>query len=416
MSDRLYFLRAVVNHTFSAFGGPQSQFGLLIKTMSEEHSFFTKDEIADVNTFCQMLPGATATQTITLLGYKKGGLSLALLTLLIWITPAVFFMSIFSFLAMSMNNTTFHLLHYIQPMALGFLCFGSFKTFGLIVTPASRFIFIISCLFVYVFFQTPWVFPAIILTGTFLGFLLNKKDETPTVTQRFKFRIFPLILFIALFITAGFLSESARRNNWPHRTPFNLFENMYRFGSYVFGGADVLIPVMYNQYVVRPEREHIKQFNSDAIRVDREVFLNAAGVVRAIPGPAFSIAAFIGGISMSGNSVSYQLVGCLIGAIAIFLPSFLLGIFFFPFWQQLKLYEPLRRALSGINAAVVGIMFAGALYLFQDSFLRMQSQDMSFVVPFMLVFSITLSLLFFTRISAPFIVIGVLLLGLLSAI
>jgi chromate transporter len=118
---------------------------------------------------------------------------------------------------------------------------------------------------------------------------------------------------------------------------------------------------------------------------------------------------------MSGYSIPYQLAGCLIGAIAIFLPSFLLGIFFFPFWQQLKLYEPLRRALSGINAAVVGIMFAGALYLFQDSFLRMQSLDISFVIPFMLVFSITLSLLFFTRISAPFIVIGVLLLGVLTA-
>jgi chromate transporter len=117
---------------------------------------------------------------------------------------------------------------------------------------------------------------------------------------------------------------------------------------------------------------------------------------------------------MSGNSIGYQLMGCFIGAIAIFLPSFLLGIFLFPLWQQLKIYEPLRRALSGINAAIVGIMFAGALYLFQDSFMRMQSEEITFVIPFMLVFSITLSLLFFTRISAPFIVMGVLLLGVLS--
>lgn len=416
MYKHLNFLRAVSKHTLSAFGGPQSQFGLLVKTMGEEHYFFSKEEIADVNTFCQMLPGATATQTITLLGYKKGGISLALLTLLIWITPAVLLMSTFSFFALSLNSYIPAVLHFIQPMALGFLCFGSFRMFGLIVSPVSRFIFIISCLFVYVFFQTPWIFPVFILMGALLGFLLNKKDNSTVSVQNFKFRLFPFVLFVSIFISAGILSETARKNNWSHRAPYNLFENMYRFGSYVFGGADVLIPVMYNQYVVRPERAYIKQFNSEAIRVEREVFLNAAGVVRAIPGPAFSIAAFVGGISMSGKSIGYQLMGCFIGAIAIFLPSFLLGIFLFPLWQQLKIYEPLRRALSGINAAVVGIMFAGALYLFQDSFMRMQSEDITFVIPFMLVFSITLSLLFFTRISAPFIVIGVLLLGVLSTI
>lgn len=416
MSDRLNFLNVVLKHTLSAFGGPQSQFGLLVKSMSEDNHYFLKEEIADVNSFCQMLPGATATQTITLLGYKKGGLPLAIMTLFIWITPAVFFMSLFSFFALSLNNFTPALLYFIQPMALGFLCFGSFKTFGLITSTVSRFIFIVSCVFVFFFFQTPWIFPAIIVTGAILGFLLNPKDQSYAVVNKFKFRLLPILLFIFFFIIAGFLSESARKNNWTQRTPYNLFENMYRFGSYVFGGADVLIPVMYNQYVVRPAQSHIKQFNSEAIRVDRDVFLNGAGIVRAIPGPAFSIASYIGGISMSGKGIVYQLMGCLIGTVAIFLPSFLLGIFFFPLWEQLKLFEPLRRGLSGINSAVVGIMFAGALYLFQDSFLILRSQDIFDVLPFVLVFSITLFLLFFTRISAPFIVMGVLLLGLLTSI
>ncbi|MEN9445787.1 MAG: hypothetical protein RL728_299 [Bacteroidota bacterium] len=416
MSDRLPFLRVVLKHTLSAFGGPQSQFGLLVKVMSEDNRFFSKEEITDVNTFCQMLPGATATQTITILGYKKGGLYLAFLTLLLWITPAVLFMSAFSFFALSLNVITPSLLKYVQPMALGFLCFGSFKTFSLITSTVSRFIFIISTLFVFVFFQTPWIFPVIIFLGACLGFFLNPKDDNSTIVRNFKFRILPIVLFIVLFVSAGFLSESARKNNWPQRAPYNLFENMYRFGSYVFGGADVLIPIMYNQYVVRPEQSYIKQHNGEAISINREVFLNGAGIVRAIPGPAFSIASYIGGIAMSGKGITYQLIGCFIGAVAIFLPSFLLGIFFFPFWEYLKLYEPLRRALLGINAAVVGIMFAGALYLFQDSFMSLKYLNIDFIVPFVFVFSTTLSLLFFTRISAPFIVVGVLLLGLLTTL
>lgn len=416
MKNHLKFLRVVFLHTISAFGGPQSQLGLLIKSMAERHRFFTSEEILDVNVFCQMLPGATATQTITLLGYKRGGYILAFTTLLIWTMPAVILMSLFSFLTLSHAVNVSILLTFIQPMALAFLCFGSFKTIILLNTTVARLIFFISCLFVFVFFQSPWIFPAVITIGASLGFLFNKKDSPRYVRSHFRIRFLPLFLFALLFIAAGFLSENARKSNWENRKPYNLFENMYRFGSYVFGGADVLIPVMYNQFVVRPENGYIKQFNKDVISIDRQTFLNATGVVRAIPGPAFSIAAFIGGIAMSGHSVVYQIAGCFIGATAIFLPSFLLGIFFFPLWEHLKNIESIRRSLSGVNAAVVGIMFAGALYLLQDSFTLMKDRDFQQLIPYLFVFSSTLLLLFFTRISPPFIVLGVLFLGLLNLI
>ncbi|MEN9884965.1 MAG: hypothetical protein RLZZ420_2182 [Bacteroidota bacterium] len=414
MKDHLTFLRVVLLHTITAFGGPQSQLGLLIKSMSERNKFFTSEEILDVNVFCQMLPGATATQTIALLGYKRGGVLLSIFTLLIWTTPAVLLMSVFSFFTSSHVSQVPVLLRFIQPMALGFLCFGSFKTIRLINNFVSRFIFLVSCFFVFLFFQSPWVFPFVILGGAFLGFLFNKKEPTSNLRSVLPFRILPILLFVFFFLTAAFLSENARKHNWEHRTPYNLFENMYRFGSYVFGGADVLIPVMYNQYVVRPDNGYIRKFNKDVISIKRQDFLNATGVVRAIPGPAFSIAAFIGGVSMSGQSTLYQVAGCIIGAVSIFLPSFLLGIFFFPLWEELKNIASLRRSLSGVNAAVVGIMIAGALYLFRDSFMLMRVQDLNEVFSYLFVFSVTLLLLFFTRISAPFIVLGVLLLGIIQ--
>ena len=414
MKNHLAFLRVVFIHTITAFGGPQSQLGLLLKTMADRNNFFTAEEILDVNVFCQMLPGATATQTITLLGYKRGGFLLGFATLLIWTLPAVTLMSLFSFLTSSDAVNVPVVLTFIQPMALAFLCFGSFKTIVLINSSLARLIFFMSCVLVFVFFQSPWIFPAVITIGATLAFLFNKKESSTFVRSFLRVRLLPLFLFAALFISAGFLSEKARKNNWENRTPYNLFENMYRFGSYVFGGADVLIPVMYNQYVIRPESGHIKKFNKDVISIDRQTFLNASGVVRAIPGPAFSIAAFVGGIAMSGHSSVYQIAGCFIGATAIFLPSFLLGIFFFPLWEHLKNIESIRRCLSGVNAAVVGIMFAGALYLFQDSFILMKDRELQQLIPYLCVFSTTVLLLFFTRISPPFIVLGVLLLGLIK--
>src|SRR5947207_5479716 len=61
-----------------------------------------------------------------------------------------------------------------------------------------------------------------------------------------------------------------------------------------------------------------------------------------------------------------QVLGCLIGAVAIFLPSALLVLFFFPIWHNMKKYAAVYRSLEGINAVVVGIMIASTFYLMKD--------------------------------------------------
>ena len=61
-----------------------------------------------------------------------------------------------------------------------------------------------------------------------------------------------------------------------------------------------------------------------------------------------------------------QLIGCFIGMVAIFLPSALLVLFFFPIWNNLKKYAAVYRSLEGINAAVVGIMIASTFYIMKD--------------------------------------------------
>jgi chromate transporter len=186
---------------------------------------------------------------------------------------------------------------------------------------------------------------------------------------------------------------------------------MYRFGSIVFGGADVLIPVMYNQYVVRPETERIKRTNKDVISIDRNAFLSASGVVRAIPGPAFSISAFIGGMAMSDRGWGYQMLGCFLAATGIFLPTFLLVIFFYPLWENIQQYGRVQNTMAGVNAAVVGIMTASIIYLFKDTVISFVDKPILDTILFFAVFCSTFFLLYYTRISAPLIALGCLLLG-----
>src|SRR5664279_6539572 len=92
------YLKAVFFYTISAFGGPQGHFGMMMKTFVERRRDITKEELMEYISFCQLLPGASSTQTLTLIGYKRGGVSLAVLTLIIWISPACILMGGLSFL------------------------------------------------------------------------------------------------------------------------------------------------------------------------------------------------------------------------------------------------------------------------------------------------------------------------------
>lgn len=386
---------------------------MMLKTFVEKRKDLTETELLNINAFCQLMPGATSTQTLTLIGYKRGGVQLALLTLMIWMIPAVCIMTLFSFMVADDKSGVVNHFRFIQPMALGFLGFAAWKTLKIQQDQSARIILLLTGIFTFIFFKTPWIFPIVLTIGALLGVRFFTEDQQTTTLKKRKFNWMPLLIFIFVFLSAAVVSETARKQNWKDRTPYNLFENMYRFGSFVFGGADVLIPVMYEQYVVRPNTERIRATNQDAIRMNGETFLTGAGMVRAIPGPAFSMSAFVGGVAMNTQGYSMQIMGAFIAAVGIFMPSFLLGIFFFPFWENLQRYQLLQRIMKGINATVVGLMLASLLYLIKDTlpayFIRPPFESIAF-------FSIMIStfcLLTFTRVQAPLIAMGCVLLGFL---
>lgn len=399
------FLKAVFLHSITAFGGPTGHMGMMLKTFCERRRDVTKEELMEYNSFCQLLPGASSTQVLTLIGYKRGGVPLAVLTLIIWILPACILMGAFSFYVKTARPEIFT---FIPPMAVGFLLFAAVKGLRIAVTNTITYaIMFVSTLATYLLFKTPWIFPALIVLGGFITNLSDKRIPEKGMQPK-KIKWWNIWLFAFIFIAAGITSEMARKNNWPNRKPINLFENTYRFGSLVFGGGQVLIPIMYEQFVARPESPKLIQRNPNVIRIDKDDFYNGAGIVRAIPGPVFSIASFAGGLAMRDMGWQYQLLGCLIGTVAIFLPSALMVLFFFPIWHNLKKYVVVYRALEGINAVVVGIMFAASFYMMRD--VSLVGFDTINFINIALIAATTL-LLLFTRLAAPVIVFMCLLLG-----
>lgn len=408
------FLKAVFLHSITAFGGPQGHFGMMMKTFVQQRKDVTQEELLEYNSFCQLLPGASSTQLLTLVGYKRGGVVLAVLTLLIWIFPACLLMGAFSFFLGSVQHKDIQdqLFRFIQPMAVGFLVYAAIKSFQLSVhNTITTAILLVSAVATYFLFKLPWVLPLLIVLGGVVTNISDRRIPQKGIPPK-KIKWGNIWMFAIVFLLAGVLSELARKNDWPNRRPINLFENNYRFGSLVFGGGQVLIPMMYEQFVERPKSEAVIKKNQNkkesVISIDRDDFYTGAGIVRAIPGPVFSIAAFTGGLSMSDKGIYWQLLGCLIGMVAIFLPSALLVLFFFPIWHNLKKYAVVYRSLEGINAVVVGIMVASVFYMMKDIALT-QMNSISLLNVGVIVG--TWALLSYTKIPSPIIVLVCLLLG-----
>ena len=124
-----------------------------------------------------------------------------------------------------------------------------------------------------------------------------------------------------------------------------LFDTFYRAGALVFGGGHVVLPLL-EAGVVQPGL------------VAPDTFLAGYGAAQAVPGPLFSVAAFLGAVTLSPPS---GVLGAVIALVAIFLPGVLLIIAAWPYWERLRTMRRVRRAIMGANAGVVGIL-AGALW------------------------------------------------------
>ncbi|NQW11829.1 MAG: chromate efflux transporter [Alphaproteobacteria bacterium] len=119
----------------------------------------------------------------------------------------------------------------------------------------------------------------------------------------------------------------------------------YRAGSLVFGGGHVVLPLL--------EVETVR-----AGLIGADTFLAGYGMAQAVPGPLFTFVAFLG---TAADTPPGGVLGGVLALLAIFVPAALLLFGVSPFWDKLRGWPAARSALTGINAAVVGLLVA-ALY------------------------------------------------------
>lgn len=404
------FLRDILTLALTAFGGPQAHLAYFNKLLVEKRRYLTEAELMEINSLCQILPGPASTQTLTAIGFKIGGPNLAYLTLLVWILPAVTIMMIAAMIMSSIQakNWSTDFTRFIQPMAVGFVSYGAYKiSLKTIRTKTGLAILLVAAITSYLF-QTPFVFP-IILLGAGLVTALKYKDQPKEEKQKLVVPWANFFLWINVLIFAAVLGAATKS------LPVKLFENFYRNGSLVFGGGQVLAPLLYTEFVEIEPGEDVNKVSKLKAKIKEKYapkplhhptshneFLSGYAVAQALPGPVFSFSAYIGALSMRDYGTGGEIMGALMSAIGIFLPGTFLIFFVIRFWDGLKKYRAVRASLEGITAASSGLVMASAVILFQP----LANTFLNFAIPIA-----TFALLTFTKIPSPFIILGGLILG-----
>ena len=328
------FLLDVLILACTSFGGPQVHFALFLDRLVKKRAYLSEEELFEIQALCSVLPGPTSTQMITAIGLKRGGASLAYLTLLCWITPAVLIMTAAALGMTLLRNNS--ILHYVLPVGIGLILQAGWYMAKKVITGPMYVIILLVTLFLGIAFQSPYIFPLVLLLGGIVS-SFNFKDFPSQNKHKF------VIPWANFHLYWGVLLLLAIIGHFTDYFPIRIFENFYRNGSLVFGGGHILAPVLYTEFV---EFKHL---------IDSESFLTGMSLSQTLPGPVFALTSYLGVLLMKEYGFLGELAGSAIGAIGIFLPGTFLIFFVFRIWGQLKQYRFIRASLAGIQAASVGL-------------------------------------------------------------
>ncbi len=396
MSKRkLIFIRDVIIYTLTAFGGPHAHIAILLKDFVEKRNYISEKELMELNALTQILPGPSSTQTLIGIAYKVGGYWLAILTFFIWIIPSATLMCLAAIYIKMLDNQYHYekILQIIQPVAIGIVAYASYTLIQNLIKTKTSWVLMGLSVIVVLILKNAFVFPLLILMGGIVSSAIGAPAEEDQLRVKLFANVNPqkVSYFVGILLVFAILGAIINRTS-PFSLPIRLFENFYRNGILVFGGGQVLVPLMYTEFV------EMKRYlgSSD--------FLTGYALQQVIPGPTFSFTSFLGTLTLGNNGyhLSGQIAGALIAVIGINTPGLILILFFVPFWDDLKKITRIKNSLSGINAVSVGFMLS-AFFLLLPIAAR-SYQDLLIVIA-------SFFILKFTPIKTPILVLTSLLIG-----
>lgn len=325
----------------TSFGGPIAHVGHFRREFVERRRWLDDRRFSQLLAISQFLPGPASSQLGFSIGLLRAGWSGALAAFVAFTLPSVVLLSLLASSAAWLGSPlAVAATHGLKLTATAVVAHGVVRMATQLTPDLPRAGIAVAALVAMLVTQVAWMQLAVIAGGALLGAAVlrtaPREDGTALDVRHGRG---PALAAIGLFVIL-----LAFALWWPTRAPVlgGIWTSFYRAGALVFGGGHVVLPLLQESVVATGW-------------VTTDAFLTGYGAAQAVPGPMFSVAAFLGAQVPTGGS---PVLGGLTAVLAIFLPGFLLVIAVLPVWTQLTASPRAARAVAGVNAAVVGLLAA----------------------------------------------------------
>jgi chromate transporter len=360
--------------SLQTFGGPAGQIAVMQRTLVDEKRWIGQQRFLFALSYCTLLPGPEAQQLATYVGWLLNGVRGALIAGILFVLPGVVALLVLSGIYVAYGDTTLveALFLGLAPAVIAIVIQAVVRIGQKGLTHPALVGMAVASFVALAFFAVP--FPAVVAAAALVGWLLGRfipdltTPRKPTVddgqaplisddalhTERPSGRRSATILTVGLVLWAAPVAAAAVAFG---RDSVFVDQGLFFSGAAVvtFGGAYAVLAYVAQAAV------HVYGWLAPGEMV------RGLALAETTPGPLIMVVqfvAFVGAYRDPGslNPWAAAVIAALLTTWVTFVPCFLFILLGAPYVERLRGNRALSAALTGITAAVVGVIASLAVY------------------------------------------------------
>ncbi len=376
---------------FISFGGPAGQISMMHQELVEKRRWISEHRYLHALNYCMLLPGPEATQLAIYVAWLMHGILGGVIAGVLFFLPSFFLLSLLAGIYLAWGDVPLvqGIFYGIKPAVVAVVLFAAWRIGSRALKNEVLWgMAALAFIGIFVFdIGFPWIVLAAAILGAIGGKLMPAKfkgggghgasnkeygpaiidDDTPTPAHA-KFSWTRLAVKLVVFVLIWLAAMLVLRGDQA-LSEMGMFFTKAAFLT--IGGAYAVLPYVYQGGV-----EHFGWLTGPQM-------MDGLALGETTPGPLIMIVTwvgYLGGVAKEvfGNSVSAGLAGAAVATFFTFLPSFLFILVGGPLVEATRNELKFTAPLTGITAAVVGVVLNLAAFFAWHTFWPQATMDAPF--------------------------------------
>ena len=380
---------------FISFGGPVGQISMMHQELVEKRRWISEHRFLHALNYCMLLPGPEATQLAIYISWLMHGVRCGVIAGVLFFLPSFLLLSLLAGLYLAWGNLPWvqGIFYGIRPAVVAVVLFAAWRIGAR--TLKNEILWGMAALaFIGIFFFDigfPWIVLAAALLGAVGGKFAPHKfrmggghgasareygpaviddDTPPPAHARFTWRKVALKLGAFVLVWLGAMAALQGAPDLLHMGEF-----FTKAAFLTIGGAYAVLPYVYQGGV-----EHFQWLTGPQM-------MDGLALGEATPGPLIMIVTwvgYLGGVAKGvfDDPILAGLAGAAVATFFTFLPSFLFILVGGPLVEATRGEMRFTAPLTGITAAVVGVILNLAVFFAWHTFWPQGTAEAPFTGPF----------------------------------